>query len=193
VGLHAYDGHITDADQYTRHSQAKTGFEAVINLVNELAAAGYRHLSIVAGSTPTVEFYAQQPGVECSPGTFIYWDQHYQHQYPELPFKHAAMVITRVISTPAPNIVCLDLGYKAISSESPANERVDFPQYPDANIISQSEEHLLVEVQSTELQIGNTLYGLPYHIGRTCNLYEGCAVVEGNRITDTWIHTARKR
>lgn len=193
VGLHAYDGHITDPDQYTRHHQAKKGFDTVINLANELAASGYPDLRIVAGSTPTITYYAQQLGVECSPGTFIYWDQHYQHLYPELPFKNAAVVVTRVISKPEPNRVCLDLGYKAISSESPAAERVDFPQHPDASVISQSEEHLLVEVKSAELQNGNTVYGLPYHIGRTCNLYEGCAVVEGGRITDNWPHTARKR
>jgi D-serine deaminase-like pyridoxal phosphate-dependent protein len=193
VGFHAYDGHITDADQHTRHHQAKRGFDTVKSLVDELAASVYPDLRIVAGSTPTIAYYAQQPGVECSPGTFIYWDQHYQHLYPELPFKNAAVVVTRVISKPEPYRVCLDLGYKAISSESPATERVDFPQHPDATVISQSEEHLLVEVKSTELQTGDTVYGLPYHIGRTCNLYEGCAVVDGGRITGNWLHTARKR
>lgn len=193
VGLHAYDGHLTDADKYTRLDEAKKGFATVIHLANELAQAGYKDLRMVAGSTPTIEYYAQQTGVECSPGTFIYWDQHYQDLYPELGFKNAAIVVTRVISKPEPNMACLDLGYKAISSESNADERVDLLQYPDATIISQSEEHLLVEIKSAELQTGHALYGLPYHIGRTCNLYEGCAVVEGNQITDNWLHTARKR
>jgi D-serine deaminase-like pyridoxal phosphate-dependent protein len=193
VGLHAYDGHLTSPDQHTRLQEAKKGFATVMRLADELAKAGYQDLRMVAGSTPTMEYYAQQPGVECSPGTFIYWDQHYQQLYPELGFKNAAIVVTRVISKPEPNMACLDLGYKAISSESAADERVDLLQYPDATIISQSEEHLLVEVNSTELQTGDAVYGLPYHIGRTCNLYEGCAVVEGNQITDNWLHTARKR
>jgi len=193
IGLHAYDGHTTDTDQHIRHQEAEKVFATVINLVNDLAASGYPDLHMVAGSTPTIAYYAQQPGVECSPGTFIYWDQHYQHLYPELPFKNAAVVVARVISKPEPNRACLDLGYKAISSESPVAERVDFLQYTDASIISQSEEHLLVEVKYAELQTGDTVYGLPYHIGRTCNLYEGCAVVEGSQIVDNWTHTARKR
>jgi len=130
VGLHAYDGHLTNADKNVRLHEAKKGFEAVIQLADELTEAGYQDLRMVAGSTPTMEYYAQQPGVECSPGTFIYWDQHYQELYPELGFKNAAVVVTRVISKPEPNMACLDLGYKAISSESAADERVDFIQYP---------------------------------------------------------------
>ena len=193
VGLHAYDGHLTDPDQYTRLHEAKEGFAAVIRLANELAEAGYQNLRIVAGSTPTLEYYAQQPGVECSPGTFIYWDQHYEELYPELGFKNAAIVVTRVISKPEPHMACLDLGYKAISSESAADERVALIKYPDARVISQSEEHMLVEVPSAELQTGDAVYGLPYHIGRTCNLYEGCAIVEDSQITGNWLHTARKR
>jgi len=193
VGLHAYDGHLTNSDKNTRLNEAKNGFEHVVGFVNVLAKSGYQDLHIVAGSTPTIEYYAQQQGVECSPGTFIYWDQHYQDLYPELQFKNAATVVTRVISKPEPNMACLDLGYKAISSESSANERVHFIQYPDAHVISQSEEHLLVEVALAELQTGEAIYGLPYHIGRTCNLYERCAIVVSNQITDYWLHTARKR
>jgi len=193
IGLHAYDGHITDPDEGIRLAQAQKGFLEVSSLAEKLTDLGYTYLRIAAGSTPTISFYARQSGVECSPGTFIYWDQHYQELFPELGFQNAALVISRVISKPDTETVCLDLGYKAISSESPADQRVEMPQYPHGKVLSQSEEHLLVHVGPVQPQIGEVVYGFPFHIGRTCNLYEDCAVVEEHQITKKWPHTARKR
>jgi D-serine deaminase-like pyridoxal phosphate-dependent protein len=193
VGLHAYDGHITDPDPASRIAQAKAGYTEVETLARQLYQLGFNSLRIAAGSTPTISFYAQQPQVECSPGTFIYWDQHYQNLYPEFGFQTAMLVITRVISRPQHHTVCLDLGYKAISSESAANERLYIPQFPQATVVSQSEEHMLVNASSVELQIGAEIYGVPYHIGRTCNLYEACAVINNHHITGKWLHTARSR
>jgi len=193
IGLHAYDGNIIDADRQTRMAQAEKAFSSVRGLYAELSDSGVNGLRLAAGSTPTLQFYAQQADVECSPGTFIYWDQHYQEFYPELGFQNAAVVVTRVTSNPSPNTACLDLGYKAVSSEGAEAERVELLQFPGAKIISQSEEHLLIDTALNPHHIAETVYGLPYHIGRTCNLYESCAVVTGEKITDNWLHTARKR
>lgn len=192
MGLHAYDGHITDADKAARLKKAGAGFDKVQKLANAIVDMGFDDVRIAAGSTPTIEFYAQQKEVECSAGTFIYWDQHYQELYPELGFQNAAVVVTRIISKPG-DAVCLDLGYKAISSESAADERVYFPDYPNAEVLSQSEEHLLANLYSASAEVGDVIYGLPFHIGRTCNLYEECVVVEEHQITDKWLHTARRR
>ncbi len=193
LGLHAYDGHITESRVSVRHSQAASGFEQVRKLSDELSQMGIKQVRIAAGSTPTINFYSQFNDVECSPGTFIYWDQHYQALYPELGFKTAALIVTRVISRPAADTVCLDLGYKAISSEGAPDERVDFLQFPEAVITSQSEEHLLVKLPGSEINIGDTLLGMPHHIGRTCNLYDSSKFVVGNRIMGDWKNTGRKR
>ncbi|MFD2288037.1 D-TA family PLP-dependent enzyme [Pedobacter petrophilus] len=193
LGLHAYDGHITDYQVSVRHSQATSSFEQVRKLTDELSQMGFKQLRITAGSTPTINFYSQFKDVECSPGTFIYWDRHYQALYPELGFKTAALIVTRVISKPATDTVCLDLGYKAISSEGAPDERVNFLQFPEAVIFSQSEEHLLVKVPGSEINIGDTLLGMPHHIGRTCNLYDSSTFVVENRIMGSWKNTGRKR
>lgn len=193
AGLHAYDGHLTGPDANVRLAQAEAGFADVKNLANDLVLAGFKAPRIVAGSTPTIQFYARQANVECSPGTFIYWDQYYRHLYPELGFENAALVITRVISKPGPDSICLDLGYKAISSEGNENERVDLPELPDAKVVSQSEEHLLIESVMPELRIGEAVYGVPYHIGRTCNLYEECVVIQNHQAKARWPHTGRCR
>jgi D-serine deaminase-like pyridoxal phosphate-dependent protein len=178
---------------HIRLNQAALGFAAVQHLADELIAAGFSPLQIVAGSTPTVSFYAGQPNVECSPGTFIYWDQHYKNSYPDLPFENGALIVTRVVSKPTSTTACLDLGYKAISSEGEINQRVCFPELMGSEVLSQSEEHLLITSVSHQLRIGDVVYGMPYHIGRTCNLYEESAVVEEQKIIEHWQHTARGR
>jgi D-serine deaminase-like pyridoxal phosphate-dependent protein len=193
IGLHAYDGHLTDPDVHIRLDQAKSGFAAVQHLADELIAAGFSPLQVVAGSTPTISFYAGQSNVECSPGTFIYWDQHYQNAYPDLSFVQAALVLTRVVSKPTPATACLDLGYKAISSEGELKERVNLFELTGTEFMSQSEEHLIISSETEHLQVGEAVYGVPYHIGRTCNLYETVSVVEGKEITGQWQNTARQR
>jgi D-serine deaminase-like pyridoxal phosphate-dependent protein len=193
VGVHAYDGQLTDSDVNVRLMGAESGFFEVRKLVAALNNYGFRELKIIAGSTPTLLFYAQQPDVECSPGTFVYWDQHYKNSYSELPFESAALVLTRVISTPTLKTACLDLGYKAISSEGEINERVSLLGLPEAEMVSHSEEHLLISSEKKKLSVAEVVYGLPYHIGRTCNLYEASEVIENQKVSGRWLHTAKSR
>jgi D-serine deaminase-like pyridoxal phosphate-dependent protein len=193
IGLHCYDGHLTDQDANLRLKKAETEFRKVEEFARSLINIGFAYPRIVAGSTPTIEFYAQRQNVECSPGTFIYWDAHYKTQYPELKFKNAALVVSRVISKPTPTTICLDLGYKAISSEGPLNERVNFFDLNSPDALLHSEEHLLISLDNSTPEVGAIIYGIPYHIGRTINLYDKCAVVEDELITEHWDHTARSR
>ena len=192
IGVHSYDGHLTDYDVNIRLKKAEEGYQSVLSLVNDLNKAKNLSLRIVAGSSPTLSFYAKQIDVECCPGTFIYWDQCYRDMYPELPFEFAALVVTRVISKPDANAVCLDLGYKAIASEESLDKRVKLLNHSILNISSQSEEHLLTTT-TKELPIGEIIYGIPYHIGRTCNLYESVAVVENKQVSKYWTNAARSR
>jgi len=192
IGVHSYDGHLTDRDVNIRLSKAEKGYLSVLNLVNDLNTAENLSLTIVAGSSPTLSFYSKKMDVECSPGTFIYWDQCYREMYPDLPFEFAALVVTRVISKPDPNAVCLDLGYKAIASEESLDKRVRLLNHSILDISSQSEEHLLTTT-TKELQVAEVIYGIPYHIGRTCNLYESVGVVEDRLVSKCWTNVARSR
>ena len=67
------------------------------------------------GGTPTFPMYAKRKDCECSPGTFVFWDWGYGNAYPDMPFKVAALLITRVISVLDEHHVCVDLGYKAVA------------------------------------------------------------------------------
>jgi D-threonine aldolase len=194
VGLHAYDGHINDREPELRRARSEEGFAPVRALRQKLIGAGCAAPVLVAGGSPTFPFYASQDGVECSPGTFIYWDRSYLEGMPDIPFLPAALVITRIVSRPTPDTLCLDLGHKSVAAEKDILHRVHFLTAPHAVAVSQSEEHLIVRVNDPDAHaIGDVWYGMPYHICPTCALYESGATVDGHRIRGAWKMTARDR
>ena len=150
-------------------------------------------LTLVAGGSPTSFIHAGSPDRECSPGTFILWDKGYSEQLPEQPFEWAAILLCRVISIPATNLICVDLGYKSVASENPL-PRVYFLNVPEATPTAQSEEHLVLKVpDARKFRPGDILYGIPWHICPTVVLFEKIGVVDNNRITGFWNVIARNR
>ena len=132
--------------------------------------------------------------MECSPGTFVYWDKGYADLCPEQPFIPAAVVLARVISLPTATRLCIDMGHKSISAENEINRRVYFLNAPELEPVSQSEEHLVVEAGANHAyQVGDVLYGLPIHVCPTVALYERAVTVEGGKKTGEWKTVARDR
>ena len=194
IGLHVYDGHIRDADLQKRKIDCDEAFATVEKMKNELVESGLPEPIVVAGGSPTFAIHCKRKNVECSPGTFIYWDQGYVELCPDQPFEPAALVITRVISKPEPAKLCLDLGYKSIASENELSKRVRFLNAPELKPIGHSEEHLVVETKNNhEYKIGDVLFGLPIHICPTVALHQTAYIVENGNISGEWKVVARDR
>lgn len=194
VGFHAYDGHIRNRDMQERARVCDDAFAPVMAMQQMLLEKGYDAPKIIAGGSPTFPIYALKENIECSPGTFIYWDKGYQDSLPEQAFLPAALVITRVISFPGETTLCLDMGYKSIASENAPEERVHFLNAPGFSIVSQSEEHLVVEAgKDHSWKIGDVLYGLPIHICPTCAVYDTAITITNGAITGNWKSIARDR
>lgn len=192
-GLHAYDGHIHASNPNERELACTAAFAPVEAWRNELKTAGLPY-RLIAGGTPTFVFHARREHTECSPGTFVYWDQNYLNSLAEQPFLPAALVLTRVISVPAPGLVCVDLGHKAIASENNLLQRVTFLNCPGLTPLSHSEEHLVLSVPAgTQLEVGDLLYGLPFHICPTIALYDQTLTIRDHQLSGYWEVTARKR
>ncbi|MBI3414665.1 MAG: D-TA family PLP-dependent enzyme [Verrucomicrobia bacterium] len=193
AGLQAYDGHIHDHDPVARAVACDNAFAPVELLRDDLTRAGLPVPTIVAGGTPTFPMHARRTDVECSPGTCVFWDAGYTTKLPDLDFLPAALVLTRVISKPGSNRLCLDLGHKAIAAENP-HPRVQFPELPDAKAISHSEEHLVIETaQAANYAVGDALYGIPWHICPTVALHSEAVVVKDGRAGERWCIDARAR
>jgi D-serine deaminase-like pyridoxal phosphate-dependent protein len=103
------------------------------------------------------------------------------------------LVLTRVISKPSSNILCLDLGHKAIASESP-HPRVELMGLADARATGHSEEHLTIQTErADEFPVGTPLYGIPWHICPTVALHQEAVVVRDGRAQEKWQVVARAR
>lgn len=194
IGLHAYDGHLHDADVEMLAKKCEAGFEAVTKLKAEIIKSGFPEPVVIAGGSPTFPVHAKRAEVECSPGTFIYWDGGYQIIAKEQPFIPAALVISRVISLPSETKICLDLGHKSVSAENELSKRVYFLNAPGLQLISQSEEHLVADAgKGHKYQVGDILYGLPYHICPTVALYEQAITIDSHKTSGEWKNIARDR
>jgi D-serine deaminase-like pyridoxal phosphate-dependent protein len=185
-GIHIYDGHIKGTVE-ERNLEASKSFEQIISKAE--------NLKIVAGGSNTFPFYASQENVECSPGTFVFWDSNYQNNLSEQDFKPALVIVGTIISKPTKNTFCVDIGYKAVSSENPIDKRLVILN--DENLIpmAHSEEHLVVENKGqNEYEIGDIIYAEPYHVCPTVSLYDNLqAVNKKQQIYAQWPVGARGR
>lgn len=190
-GIHVYDGHIHNENLEERKARCNADFEAVEELIKNLESSGYPVPFVVAGGTPTFPIHKEREGVELSPGTPLLWDEGYAKKYQDLKFKHAAVLITRVISKPEKNLICLDLGHKSVASEMPL-PRVHFLGDHNLVQVSQSEEHMVVECPNPDhYAIGKELYAVPIHICPTVTKYNSLITVKNHRKTGEWKIDAR--
>ncbi len=193
AGLHMYDGHIHDTDLNDRRKASDEAFAHVQKMREALTAAGLAVPTVVVGGTPTFPLHAARTDVECSPGTTVFWDFGYSTILPDLDFAPAVVLLTRVISRPEQNRLCLDLGHKAVASENP-HPRVKVFGLEDATPAGHSEEHLVLETdRAADFPVGSPLYGLPWHVCPTVALHNEAVVIRNGRAEERWQIVARAR
>jgi D-serine deaminase-like pyridoxal phosphate-dependent protein len=186
VGLHAYDGHIRDVNMEDRKNHVKADFKAFFELVDQLGA----DLELVVGGTPSFLVHHQNPNFVCSPGTFVFFDTGYAKLYPKESIQLAVQIIGRIISKPTNHTICMDVGHKSVAPENAIENRVTFIDHPAWQLLSQSEEHGIVEVgDSSPYAIGDVIRMYPYHICPTVALHQSLQVTDGS----TWKVLARDR
>ena len=193
AGLHVYDGHMRNSDFKERFLQIESEFAPIKNFYEKLRLR-HPNIELICGGTPSFTTHLKFKNRITSPGTCVFWDWGYGDTLKEQPFKPAALLVSRVISKPAKNIITIDLGHKAVGSENSIDKRVKFLNLKNYKLISQSEEHGVVEVNNWDkLKIGDVFYGIPYHICPTINLHDEVTVIENHEKIDTWEITARQR
>ncbi len=193
LGLHVYDGHIRDADYEVRKQRSDEGFLPVKGFARQLQEQELDVPNILAGGTPTFPIHALRDGVELSPGTYIFWDFGYGDLLSDLNFQYAAVLLTRVISKPGGQRICVDLGHKSVASEKP-HPRVRWLNTQADHFLSHSEEHLVFESpMADKLRVGDIIYGIPVHVCPTVALHQKVYVIEDNHAVQQWEVVARNR
>lgn len=192
-GIHCYDGHINMSSLDQRTETCVKAFMDVVALREKITQQLGRPLNMVAGGSGSFSVHATKHDVECSPGTFIFWDERYATDYQEQKFRKAAVVATRVISKTDTHTYCLDLGHKSVASEFPF-PRVAFLGPHELEQKGHSEEHLIIHSAKPDaLDVGQLLLAYPYHICPTVALYDVIHVVEKGMLIDQWKVIARDR
>ena len=192
-GLHTYDGHIRNEDINERKKICDAAFEPVLKFKDDLEDDGLGPVQMVAGGSPSFPIHSKRSNVESSPGTTLLWDERYGTSFKEMNFLTSAILLTRIISKPGTNLLCLDLGHKSIAPE------MEFPRVKifgleNCEQIGQSEEHLVVRCENPNAHdVGDVFYAIPMHICPTVAKYESVSTVVKNVITGSWKVAARNQ
>lgn len=197
-GLHLYDGHVHHHDPVERLAAVEAEWQSVLPLLSALETQGLSVPRLVCGGTGSFPCWTKiglnEPRIEYSPGTFFLNDWGYLNMFEDLPFQPAAVLLTRIISIPRPDRLTLDAGSKAVAPDSAPELRVKLLNLPDARILWQNEEHLVVECpQADQFSPGDLIYAWPKHICPSCALHRELLVVEDHRVTGTWAVIGRDR
>lgn len=192
-GLHAYDGHLRNADYAALAQATEAAFAPVHRMIETLRSEGFEVPKIVAGGTPTSSLLVANAETEVGAGTPTLWDFGQPEISPDLDYLNAAVLLARVISRPAEDRICLDLGYKAVAAEMP-QPRVRWFGLEEAPVVMQSEEHLVLQTpQADDFPVGRVMYGIPRHICPTVALYGEVWCVREGRAVERWPVVARAR
>lgn len=190
VGLHCYDGHVHQRDVEDRRqavTQVVTAIDRAIEVLD-------RPLEVITGGSPSFPIHAQVHNYYLSPGTTALWDSGYGQSYPEMGLVPAGAVMSRVIGHGRGRTITLDLGHKALAPEMPW-PRAFFPQLGPTQLVSHSEEHLVIEIQGNAPRppIGQIVVAIPTHICPTVSRYNKAIVVESDGEIHSWNIAATTR
>lgn len=196
AGLHLYDGQNHQRDFAERTAAVMQGWNLAQGLRDDFVRRGWPVPKIVCGGTGSFPVFAKltDPAIELSPGTCVFHDCGYGAAFPEMDFQPAALMFTRVVSRPTADRLTCDLGYKAVASDPPKGQRVEFPALPGAEQVLQNEEHLVLETPNADAyHPGDELLAIPRHICPTSALHRFAYVVSHGKLVDQWDVTSRDR
>lgn len=193
AGLHAYEGHLHSSDREALGQAVESAFAPVWELRELLLSESLPVPATIASGSPTFVLMARHPDVELGAGTTVLSDVHHEQDSPAHRFVPAAVLLCRVVSKPQPDLLCLDLGHKAVASEMPL-PRVRLFGLEDSVALTHSEEHLVVRsARAAQYQVGDVVYGIPYHICPTMALHSEVWAVQDGRAAERWPVVARAR
>lgn len=197
-GIHCYDGERHETLLSDRYEAALPTVRQLQTALNKLGLSSQTCPYIIMGGSPSFPIYAdclREENIYYSPGTVFTYDAGYLSSFPDLPFRPAIYVLSRVISQPTPATFTIDAGYKSVS----ADQKIPgiLPCVPEAVSLFQNEEHWTFEMKNINNQhlpcIGDIIYVLPWHICPTTMLYEHVYVFSNGDYKEKWKIEARDR
>jgi len=182
-GVQGYEGHcMLEPDRAVRIRKAHAAMDYLGNVIDRLAAAGFRCEVVSAGGTGTYDIMGNNPRVtEIHAGSFVFMDNF--HGNPVPGFSQALTVLGTVFIQHG-NTIVLDAGRKSVGIDFVLPTMVDYPYYQARYF---AEEHALFDVdERCHLKLGDTMELIPGYAPTTVNLYDAYHVVENGVVVDIW-------
>jgi D-serine deaminase-like pyridoxal phosphate-dependent protein len=199
IGLMTHEGHAgkTMSPQELTDTATDAG-NKMVNTAEQLREHGFDITTVSVGSTPAAFETTQIEGVtEMRPGTYVFQDNTIFRFGTIGPDDCALRILATVTSRPAPDRAVLDSGSKVLTVE-PSQWREGYGyivEYPDAQIVSLSEEHAVVKLPESAqgMQVGDKVEVIPNHVCPTVNLTDELFVVRDGEVAESWPVIARGR
>ena len=200
-GLHYYDGHLSKYGIPERCTHAHRGYERLMHIVEALA---YRIKvpEVITAGTPafpcSLSFlgFSDPPFLHrVSPGTVVYCDTTSLAQLPpEYGYLPAVVVMTRVVSHPAPGMITCDAGHKSVSADAGVPTCV-VVGHLELEPLTPSEEHLPMRLAAGAAApaIGELLFLVPRHVCTTVNNFDHAMIISGGNLIAVEPVSARGR
>ena len=188
-GLQAYQGTAQHArTRLARQEAVAAAAEGVRRTLAGLAEAGLACPLVGGGGTGTFLLEATTGlFTEIQAGSYVFMDTDYALNDEPPPFRQSLFVLGTVMSAARPNTAVLDVGLKAIATDSGMPSLADTPGWHYA---AASDEHGTLAGKG-QLRVGEKLRLIPSHCDPTVDRHEWYVGVRDGRVECLWPISAR--
>ena len=186
AGIQAYAGHLShEEDPVIRKEETDKNAEKLRELIAYLKENDVAVSILSGGSTGTSELKAMEGlYTELQAGSYLFMDATYRNL--NLPFRNALFLVTTVVSK-SEGRVLLDAGVKTCGMD----QGMPVPLVGTAKEVRTNEEHVHLRGYSEDVRIGDRVLLIPGHCCSTVNLHDKIYLVDGDRVIDRLLITAR--
>jgi len=190
-GIMGYEGHaVMIPDMAERVRVTEQALAALVGTRDLLVENGLPVAIVSGGGTGTYSITGNYPGItEVQAGSYATMDTKYQQVGTGGEFAWALTVVSRVISTPTPDVAIIDAGMKSLTSEF----GMPLVIRPDGwKLARLSEEHGSLEREGgAPLKPGDLVEIVPSHGCTTINLHDAFMVTRNDVVEAVWPIAAR--
>lgn len=173
-GLMAYDGQVNDPSEEKRSKIVEMESTSLFQAVKYIKKLNGECV-ISAGGTPTAEPWSRVHYVtELQPGTYVFYDAHCMAMNLCNLSEISMGVVSQVMSKSEGNAkrVVLDAGSKSISIDQGIYPIPVGEQGIIGKVVAMSEEHCVVELNESGIDITDLVTLLPYHTCTTTDYWD---------------------
>ena len=187
AGIQAYAGHLSHMeDPVQRRESTAENYRRLKSLISYLGANGVAVKTVSGGSTGTSVIKAAEGlYTELQAGSYLFMDATYRNL--GLPFENALYLLSTVVSR-RENIAILDAGVKTCGVDQGMPALAE----GETGEIAANEEHLQLRGYTGTKKLGDKVRLIPGHCCSTVNLHDKIYMVDGDRVVDRLLITARK-